>query len=307
MTSVPRQRAALALAALAISSVAGCSAASAPAKTPPAADTLIPVSAPSVSAVPTLDTVRGLNLPTEEYRPSEAQRNVIADAVRLKTAECMSQFGFGWATGTAHLPAPNQVDRLYGVSDLPTAQQRGYHLPANSRKAGESRPEAVLSQAERLVLGGDPSGTYQGKPIPVGGCTAQARRLTLGVDDIDPTRLADTITVGMWERSKADPRVVAVVAAWSECMKQLGYKYSSPLDAGGDHPEWLRAADPSAAEIRTAVDDVRCKQRTNVIGVWFTVESGYENAAIQLHLDELTQIKLQWEQAAARAAHIVPD
>jgi hypothetical protein len=227
----------------------------------------------------------------------------------------MSQFGFTWTARAAHVPAPNQVDRLYGVSDLATAQRYGYHLPSTSTRAGGGpRADRSLSAPERLVLSGDTTGagasandspdSYRGKPIPAGGCAAQARQLTIGVDDVDPTRVADAITVGMWEKSKTDPRVVAVIKLWSECMKRSGYTYASPLDAGGDRPEWLRAATPSAAEIRTAVADVTCKQRTNLIGTWFTIESAYENGAIHLHIEQLTQIRNQWAAAAARAAQL---
>jgi hypothetical protein len=116
--------------------------------------------------------------------------------------------------------------------------------------------------------------------------------------------VADAITVGMWEKSKTDPRVVAVIKLWSECMKRSGFTYASPLDAGGDRPEWLRAATPSVAEIRTAVADVRCKQQTNLIGIWFTIESAYENGAIHLHIEQLTQIRHQWAAAAAKAAQL---
>ncbi|RQX12212.1 hypothetical protein DDE19_29010 [Micromonospora ureilytica] len=269
-----------------------------------------------VSAIPVLDSVRGLALPAETYRPTAAERNIIADAVNLKTAECMTSFGFPQARRTAHLPAPNQVDRLYGISDLTTAQRYGYHLPESTTgTGGKPRADATLSPAQRLVMTGTAAGArtspdgspgrYQEKSIPVGGCAGEARRQTIGVDEIDSTRVADAITVGMWEKSKTDPRVVAVIGAWSDCMRQSGYQYDSPLDAGVDHPEWLRAKTPSSAEIRAAVADVGCKQRTNLIGVWFTVESAYENAAIQLHLEQLSQIRKQWEEAAAKAAQIL--
>ncbi len=307
-------RTAIVLAALAVLSVAGCSPVSTPVDAPSVVDSLIPVSTPSVSAVPVLGTTQGLVLPTDSYRPTAAQQNVIADAVGVKTAQCMSQFGFmwTWTTRASSLPAPHQADRLYGVSDLATAQRYGYHLPStDNRGRGEQRS---LSASERLVLSGGAAGagaspgdspaSYQGKSIPVGGCAGQARRETIGVDDIDPARVADAITVGMWEKSKTDTRVLAAITAWSDCMKQSGYHYASPLDAGSDHPEWPRSVDPSAAEIGTAVADVRCKQRTNLIGVWFTIESAYENEAIQLRFEQLSHIRKQWEEAAARAAQI---
>jgi hypothetical protein len=299
-------------AALLFPGTAGCSAAPEPVGTS-AVEDLIPVPAPTVSAVPTIATVQGLTLPTEDFRPTPGQRNIIARATNLKIAECMGEFGFTWASRSKELPAPNQVDRLYGVSDLGTAQRYGYHLPS-SGAASSSRSGSSLSVSERLVLSGssDGSGTsggasvsYQGKPVPDGGCAKHGRRQAMGVDDIDPERLADTITVEMWKKSKSDPRVVAVIADWSQCMKQAGYTYASPLDAGADRPEWLRADAAGAAEIETAVADVTCKQRTNLIGTWFTIESAYEMDAIQLYREQLNRIRTQWQEAAAIAAQVV--
>ncbi|WP_432843303.1 hypothetical protein [Dactylosporangium sp. CA-092794] len=323
MPAVARRRpvrGAVVPAVLIVAAVAGCSSAAGRGDGPPAVDRLIPVSAPSVSvppAPPTPGTGPDLVLPTETYRPTAAQRNLIADAVQLRIAECMHGFGLTWTVRAVHVPDSNRVDRLYGVSDPATAQRYGYHLPpADARTAGEPLPGASLSPSERLVLSGSATGEstdglpgrYRGRPIPDGGCTAQARRETIGADDIDPTHVADAITVGMWEKSRTDPRVAAVIEAWAQCMRQEGYRYPSPLDAGNDHPAWLRSAAPGPEEIRTAVADVACKQRTNLVGTWFAVESGYELEAIRLHQEQLDAIRRQWQEAAARAARVVdPD
>jgi hypothetical protein len=266
--------------------------------------------------VPALVTVRGLALPTDDYRPSAAQQNVVADAVQLRITACMSEYGFTWIVPAGHVAEGSQVDRLYGVADLSVAQAYGYHPPpAGGQPTKGTHPRPSVPPTELLVLSGSSNGmsgaetsspgSYNGKPIPVGGCSGRARREVTGVDEIDPDRVADAITVTMWERSKTDTRVVKVVRAWSDCMQRSGYRYASPLDAGVDHPEWLQSPSAGAAEIRTAVADVGCKRSTNLIGVWFTVESAYERLAIQPHLPELTDAKNRWKQAARKAADIM--
>jgi hypothetical protein len=61
----------------------------------------------------------------------------------------------------------------------------------------------------------------------------------------------------------------------------------------------------TAVEIQVAVTDVQCKQSTNLIGVWFTVESGYERQAIQQHVEKLTEIKKRWTNAGRAAAQLL--
>jgi hypothetical protein len=180
--------------------------------------------------------------------------------------------------------------------------------PGAAAARGTSLPPAELLVLSGSTTGDDATGqrvSYGGKPIPQGGCAGKARRDVTGVDQIDPERAADAITVAMFEKSKADPRVAAAVRSWSGCMKDSGYHYQSPLQAGGDHPEWLRQARAGAAEIQTAVTDVRCKQRTNLIGIWFGVESAYENAAIQQHIEQLTDVRNRWRAAARTAAGVL--
>jgi len=48
-----------------------------------------------------------------------------------------------------------------------------------------------------------------------------------------------------------------------------------------------------------------CKRSTNLIGIWFTVESAYENQAIQQNIQQLTAIRDRWRSAAAEAAGIL--
>jgi hypothetical protein len=291
--------------------LAGCGAAGTSSASPDAGGRLT-VTPPSVAVIPKLDTVQGLTLPSEAYKPAAAVFNLVADAQQKVTADCMRQYGFALAQLPDPVPVASQTARLYGVSDLATAQRYGYHLPSSAARDRALQQRAAggasYSPSELLVLSGSATGDqesarYQGKQIPVGGCQGQARRQVTGADDIDPTHLADTIAVVMWQKSQSDPRVVTVVKSWSACMNQGGYHYPSPV--GVTDPRWSLSGPVAEVEIQTAVTDVKCKQRTNLIGVWFTIESGYERQAIQQNIEQLTQIKNQWTAAARNAAQIL--
>ena len=90
-------------------------------------------------------------------------------------------------------------------------------------------------------------------------------------------------------RSQQEPQVVAVFKQWSDCMKASGYDYGAPYDAGNDH-RWATAM-PTAAEIRTASADVACKQKTNLVGVWYAVDSALQTSMIDAQQQQLDAVK----------------
>lgn len=303
------------LAVALVPALAGCGDSSGPSD-----DKDLPVTPPSVSDIPTLDTVRHLRLPSEAYKPTAAEQSLVTDATEKLIAECMSQFGFTWTAKPSRMRQVNQADRAYGVADLTTAQKYGYRLPPTDNRSGTGDKDGrqgagrSYSPSELLVLTGSKTGeeskdetknpgSYQGRQIPAGGCAAQSRKQVTGVNEIDPSGLADSITAAMWQKSKSDQRVIKVIKEWSACMRESGHNYPSPVDVGD--PKWSSSAEPSAAEIQTAVTDVKCKQRTNLIGVWFSVESGYEKQAIQQNIEQLTRIKKLWSEAARKAARLL--
>lgn len=53
------------------------------------------------------------------------------------------------------------------------------------------------------------------------------------------------------------------------CMARSGYTYKTLLDPFGT----IQGSSPTRAEIAMAQTDVRCKDSSNRVGTWFTVES----------------------------------
>ena len=311
---------ALAVAALTVAAamaVAACSSTTPPVSAPesPAANQLasIVVARPAVATIPKLSSTDGLRLPIEAYRPTAAQQDVVDDAVEKLIVPCMAGYGLTYVPTTSNLPEVHETTREYGVGDLATAQKYGYHS-ATQTFTDKSKPTSAATQSagELLVLTGSPTGDrsapgtkeiYHGKAVPAGGCSGQAQRAVTGVDDIDPTSVTDLVLVEMWKQSQTDSRVVAAIAAWSACMKQAGYTYASPLDPAADPA--FSGPTTSMPEITTAVADMRCKQSTNLIGIWFTVESAYENAAIAQHLPQVTAVRDAWARASLKGSQLL--
>ncbi|MGY0063245.1 hypothetical protein ACWY4P_43040 [Streptomyces sp. LZ34] len=78
---------------------------------------------------------------------------------------------------------------------------------------------------------------------------------------------------------------------WSACMRKAGYKSSSPVWITSNS-EWA-APKASSKEIKTAVADVRCKQRLNTVGVWVQVVKEYEEKYIKENPDFYAEQKSQ--------------
>jgi hypothetical protein len=83
------------------------------------------------------------------------------------------------------------------------------------------------------------------------------------------------------------------------------YHYASPSQVEGHH--WK--SPPNKAEIATAVADVTCKAKTNLLNTWLAVEAAYQQALIGQNLATLSQLQanfaplLRRANAALAAAH----
>ena len=71
-------------------------------------------------------------------------------------------------------------------------------------------------------------------------------------------------------------------------MRQAGFDYADPMKANND-PAFQTPA-PTEREIATAVADVQCKARTGLVDVWASVETAYQQRALDEHAEELTVI-----------------
>lgn len=226
--------------------------------------------------------VRALRVPLDEYKLSRLDLQTIEYAEDLLTRDCMRDLDMDWKM----LPPPSHQDpdplnrRRYGLIEAEVATRFGYHLPPLSPEL--TARELVWAQrdrlppAERRAAYGD-----DGK----GGCRAEARdHLRNGIPDLNQSRLHD-FSAGAFKASREDPEVVKVFGNWSACMKAEGFRYSNPFEPFGD-ATWAKSRRPSAQEITVAEADVRCKQVTDLVSVWSSVEKRIQLDVIRSHRED---------------------
>lgn len=264
---------------------------------------------PALGQVTRVTDWHQIKLPLDAWTLSMRDRWRIDRAEAKFTKSCMARFGFSYGGGTSG-PEPSANEsgithyRLYGLLDEAHARAYGYHNGETrfpERFAGDSRPiSRDYANVVAAKLGG---GTYQGQPIPSGGCIGEARRLLAGAGPaVDPS-LAEGLGGDSWLRSNSDPRVLAAFHTWSRCMAGSGYSYKNPMDANNDD-RW--GADRSSkAEIAVALADVRCKKWTNLTGIRMAVDSAYQRAAILAHAQELRSLQERQQRQVRTAVQVL--
>ncbi|MDY0815844.1 hypothetical protein [Kitasatospora purpeofusca] len=298
----------------ALALTAGC--ASRPAGTtgaPPPSATLAPMEPPPIGDVPRLIRVDDRALPIEAYLLSGEQFRQLDAAQGVLVTRCVRGFGLDFSAPAPTAPTTTQTTHRYDPVEISDVSANGYHSPDRDRgKKPGAAPSLSPDVSTVLGAGLGPDGRpapgtaaeYRGRRLPSGGCIADAQRQLSARGGTG--RDAD-VAVGVnyegFERSRQDPRVLAVFREWSGCMAERGYSYGTPGDALKD-PRWGATATPSAEEIATATADVECKARVNAVGVWFTVESAYEQELIRQRLPELTTAKAANDAMLAVAASV---
>ncbi|MFD5592248.1 hypothetical protein [Streptomyces griseorubiginosus] len=281
---------------------------------------------PPVAGIPVILGVKSLVLPIEPYLVTNRQMSAILRAREKLVAPCMRRFGFAWpdpgpGTGdgggmTPGLKNAANMDRRYGITDPALAARHGYHFAPDTRQrtteeSSAARPDAAQPDADALAVltGRAADGTpapsrYHGLALPEGGCQGQATARLTGGRPLGNDPLADEINIVSYQKSRADPRVRAAFRAWSACMRKRGYSYAAPTDAPGKDPRFTGPT-PTRQETALAEADVVCKRQTNVIGVWFTVDSAYQRRMMASKGPELARAKAAIRTRTANADRVL--
>ncbi|MFF0423176.1 hypothetical protein [Streptomyces sp. NPDC004520] len=273
---------------------------------------------PGIGTVPRLLSTTGLSYPLDAYETTDDQRRKLEQAQARVTGDCMKRFGFTYEMPLSPAPGGRSNARRYGLTDATAAARYGY--TPNQGAQRPAKPATVdLGASGDLALNGpaykgpqpmsleeakakDSGKTLNGQKVPIGGCIREGF-LTVyapkkGAVD---AMFVFSVSGDAYARSREDSRVVAAVKAWSACMAEKGYKANNPVS-----PQRDLGLDPntfgSPRAIAAAKQDVACKEKANLVGVWYTVESAYQKRNIEQNAETLNQAKTELNERLRLAA-----
>lgn len=236
-------------------------------------------------------------------------------AIDAVTARCVKTYGLPsiptMSADFEDVALQNRArNQLYGFFDPGVTATKGYDV-----ETVMSGHPVQPTEADIAVLSGH-SGTgavvttYDGKPIPAGGCHQ------VGVDAVDGDPPTPGSGVSLPDGGPpvpiGDPRVVRADTRWSACMKAEGYSYANPADAYADakwRPVGNTLSRPDATRKReeraTATADMACKQETDFMGVAIAVQSAYDRQYIASHSAALKAFTEHLDDRVEKAAQIM--
>ncbi|MFF3621569.1 hypothetical protein [Streptomyces sp. NPDC002467] len=246
-------------------------------------------------AVRQLDDSKALKLPLDEYLLTTADLDVLTRGRETLVRQCLTRMGAQSAPRASGGIGIEDNERRYGLADAELAKGYGYHLPGGEKPATEY-PASVVP-----LVNGEAT-TFNGAPVPEGGCAGEARR---GLHEAELQQSIETpqrLNMESYRKSQQDPAVTEVGRKWSRCMAESGHEYPDPMSAINDRE--FSSATPGDHERQVALADVLCKQKVNLIGVWSSTESTYQQALIQSNAGVLAEHLLakQKTMELARAA-----
>ena len=249
--------------------------------------------------------MRNFTLPLDAYVTTPVVEVLQAENVLVR--KCMAEFGFtGEYIGTDSPdsgPPPNE--RRYWLVSISDAATLGYHSRWADAAKAKSGSVIEWSPVETALLTGRGSTMHEGREIPVGGCLGEARRkLANGVPELptvegaavmgdgsgaNVSAIADHLATESYDRMVIDSRVVNWFAKWRTCMADKGFHYASPQNANND-PRWSGEV-ASDEEVATATADVTCKEQTDLVSTMATVETAYQQRALEANAEVLAEVR----------------
>ncbi|MDR3083844.1 MAG: hypothetical protein LBV60_23505 [Streptomyces sp.] len=276
-------------------------------------------SAPEVASTPKLTSTTDQSMPVEAYLLSMDQQEQMNNAVVALRRQCMQRFGltYQYQPIQGNFQPKSITQFRYGVTDADAVAVHGYK-PAGSEKEVVKPTPQKESPATTMVLTGttDPhvkpgsaaakgGQDYNGQKVPAGGCLGEANRKlgASGPNGFSDAEIAVKVNAESFDKAYTDSRVRAVFAKWSQCMKEKGYTYADPMKANDD-PEWQKTATATPREQQVASADVACKQKHNVLGVWYAVDVAYQKQMIEQNAEPLAEVKKKIEKQLKLAAEV---
>ncbi|MEV5441494.1 hypothetical protein AB0N23_02920 [Streptomyces sp. NPDC052644] len=255
-------------------------------------DGSVAVNKPAVSQEPAAKAYVGnpddpatWKLPVEAYMPTQAETRLLSSSRDEAIKNCMANSGYpDWKPAPDLPPVRGETltDWRYGIHEIDQATKNGYH-PDPGRQAAY---EATLAADESMNADQD----------VLRNCATQTDAAGLLVQQ---SPLISEINGNSYEKATESAAVKKIFALWSACMRDKGFTYREPMDAS-DH--FMAGTDEvSAAEKRTAVADVECRERHRVQQIWFEAEVAIQQQEIAGRLNDLKRHRAAVKAAVAGA------
>ncbi|MEU7020531.1 hypothetical protein ABZ990_07705 [Streptomyces sp. NPDC046203] len=273
---------------------------------------------PAIGTIPKLLSAADLSYPLDSYMATTEQNRKLEQAQARVTSDCMARFGFTYTMRQTPPSGRSGNEGRYGLTDATAAARYGY--TPNRGVAPPAKPlNPKLSASGELALGGpdykgaqpmsleeseatDSGKTLGGKKVPIGGCIREGYLKIYapkkGAQDI---MFVTNMAGDAFSRAHDDSRVSAAIKAWSACMAEKGYKTGDPVS-----PQHDLGLDPntygSPRAIAAARQDIACKERANLVGIWYTVETAYQKRNMEQNAEALNQAKTELDERLKLAA-----
>lgn len=180
-------------------------------------------SEPPIGSISTNVDPSTLTLPFDAYYLDDKQARLQAKAQDILAATCLMRYGLTWeVVDYADVPISPPHEREFGLADLGEARVRGYQ--PNLPDVKKLQPEPTRDPVAEMVMLGRGEKTVAGKPVPVGGCAAEASRILFEGVKVDAAAAVDAAPGQAYSAAEADSRVQAAFSQWSACMRGKGLR-----------------------------------------------------------------------------------
>ncbi|MDH6546480.1 hypothetical protein [Streptomyces sp. SAI-041] len=248
-------------------------------------------------------------LPIARYSYTADEAAGIESAQQVLTKRCLRTFGITYKPVKPEDDTSPSADRRYGLSSASEAARLGYHPDIGPLPAGPDLPQDAL----RVFYGnrGAEPGTaekvvYKGREVPSNGCFGHSvAQLAKKYDAPEAAEVARVISTQSYKDSLTDPSVMDAFRNWSACMRSSGFRYTTPLEPANNKE--FQGKDISAKEKETARADVRCKENTDLLDIWFKAESALQKAEIDKNSKTLQELLTAHRQKTEAARRIVAE
>ena len=234
-------------------------------------------------------TTGSIQFPLDEFSASAEEFLVIDKANNLMIEHCVHEAGQPMIP--YHATASDADVRLFGIWVKSFAEEYAYEIPDGLDKTG-----------------------YQGDPAPstiesiaaMDNCTVQLKDKilpTYRVNDATSIEPAAEGSVKAYAQAQGDPVWASTWSEWSECMKKQNINVVS-VSAGGYQPQ-LPGADDKEGQTLIAIDDVQCKDDTNLVQKLSDIMAKYQNIFISENESALIEQKKNLQLALKTADEMI--